>query len=68
MDKERAATIAAVAARGEQIKTNSAEYLWVCRGVKLPRCRTSWSLPIPMSIQVQLPLLNRRATATRQSP
>ena len=30
MDKERAAAIAALGARGEQIKTNSAEYLWVC--------------------------------------
>jgi hypothetical protein len=25
---------AAIAARGEQIKTNSAEYLWICRGIK----------------------------------
>jgi hypothetical protein len=31
MDKERAAAIAAIAARSEQIKTNSAEYLWICR-------------------------------------
>jgi hypothetical protein len=31
MDKDRAA---AIAARAEQIKTNSAEYLWVCRGVR----------------------------------
>jgi hypothetical protein len=34
MDKDRAAAIAAIATRGEQIKTNSAEYLWICRGVK----------------------------------
>jgi hypothetical protein len=34
MDKDRAAAIAAIAARGEQIKTNSAEYLWICRGIK----------------------------------
>jgi hypothetical protein len=25
---------AAIAARGEQIKTNSAEFLWICRGVR----------------------------------
>jgi hypothetical protein len=25
---------AAIAARGEQIKTGSAEYLWICRGIK----------------------------------
>jgi hypothetical protein len=30
MDKARIA--AAIAARGEQIKTSSAEYLWICRG------------------------------------
>jgi hypothetical protein len=36
MDKDRAATITAVATRGEQIKTNSAEYLWLCRGLKPP--------------------------------
>jgi len=36
MDKPRAAAIAAVAARGEQIKTNSAEYLWVCCGIRPP--------------------------------
>jgi hypothetical protein len=34
MDKDRAAAIAAIAARGEEIKTNSAEYLWVCRGIR----------------------------------
>ena len=27
---------AAIAARGEQIKTSSAEYLWICRGIKPP--------------------------------
>jgi hypothetical protein len=36
MDKNRAAAIEAIAARGEQIKTNSAEFLWVCCGVKPP--------------------------------
>jgi hypothetical protein len=30
-DKDR---FAAIAARGEQIKQNSAEYLWICRGIK----------------------------------
>jgi hypothetical protein len=32
-DKDR---FAAVAARGEQIKTSSAEYLWICKGIKPP--------------------------------
>jgi hypothetical protein len=32
-DKDR---FAAIAARGEQIKTNSAEFLWICRGIKPP--------------------------------
>jgi hypothetical protein len=27
---------AAIAARGEQIKLNSAEYLWICRGIRPP--------------------------------
>ena len=36
MDKQRAAAIEAVAARDEQIKTHSVEYLWVCHGVKPP--------------------------------
>jgi hypothetical protein len=36
MDKERAAAIAAIAARGDGIRSNSAEYLWVCRGIKPP--------------------------------
>jgi hypothetical protein len=26
----------AIAAHGEQIKINSAQYLWICRGVKRP--------------------------------
>jgi hypothetical protein len=29
-------SIAAIAARGEEIKLNSAEYLWICRGIKPP--------------------------------
>jgi hypothetical protein len=33
MDKDR---IDAIAARGEQIKTNSTEFLWVCRSIKPP--------------------------------
>ena len=36
MNKDRAASIAAIAVRGEQIKQNSAEYLWVCCGVRPP--------------------------------
>jgi hypothetical protein len=27
---------AAIAARGQEIQTNSAEYLWICRGIKPP--------------------------------
>jgi hypothetical protein len=27
---------AAIGARGQEIQTNSAEYLWVCRGIKPP--------------------------------
>jgi hypothetical protein len=27
---------AAIAARGEQIKLNSAEYLWICKGIRPP--------------------------------
>jgi hypothetical protein len=34
MDKDRAAAIVAIASRGEEIKTSSAEYLWICRGIK----------------------------------
>jgi hypothetical protein len=30
-ERQRAA---AIAARGEQIKTNSAEYLWICCGIR----------------------------------
>ena len=30
-ERQRAA---AIAARGEQIKTNSSEYLWICRGIR----------------------------------
>jgi hypothetical protein len=42
MDKDR---IDAIAARGEQIKTISTEFLWVCRGIKPPLgCRISRSL------------------------
>ena len=33
MDKDH---IVAIAARGEAIKTNSTEFLWVCRGIKPP--------------------------------
>jgi hypothetical protein len=36
MDKDRAVAIAAIATRGEQIKTNSGEYLWICCGIKPP--------------------------------
>ena len=36
MDKDRIAALTAVAACGEQIKQNSAEYLWICRGIRPP--------------------------------
>jgi hypothetical protein len=36
MDKDRIDTIAAAAPSGEQIKTNSAEYLRICRGTRPP--------------------------------
>jgi hypothetical protein len=29
-------SIAAIGARAEEIKQNSAEYLWICRGIKPP--------------------------------
>jgi hypothetical protein len=28
--------LAAIATRGEQIKTNNAEYLWICCGIRPP--------------------------------
>jgi hypothetical protein len=34
MDEARAARIAVVAARAKQIRTNSSEFLWICRGIK----------------------------------
>jgi hypothetical protein len=36
MDEACAARIIAIAARAEQIRTNSSEYLWVCRGIRPP--------------------------------
>lgn len=36
MDNDRIAAIATVATRGEQIKSNSAEYLWICCRIKPP--------------------------------
>lgn len=36
MDNGSRARILAIGTRGEQIKTTSAEYLWICRGVRPP--------------------------------
>ncbi len=49
----RAARVAAIGARGEQIKTNSAEYLWLCCGIK----------PAPLP---DLPVASNTATNTDQ--
>ena len=58
MDKDGAA---AIPARGEQIKTNSAEYLWVCRGIRPPLlpdkpvATDPGGDPDHMQVQVDLP-------------
>jgi len=69
MDKDR---LAAIAARGEQIKTNSAEYLWVCRGIKPPLLPDKPVVTNPSvdreHLQVQLCVLDRAAPETRERP
>jgi hypothetical protein len=42
---------AAIAARGEQIKTGSAEYLWICRGVKPPLPPPDKPRSLPVIVQ-----------------
>ena len=67
MDKQRAAAIAAIATRGEQIKTNSAEYLWVCRGIKPPLPDKPVAVdPDANSEDQYLGRLNSAAAATRR--
>jgi hypothetical protein len=68
-NKER---IAGIAARREQIKTNSAEYLWICRRVKPPLLPNK---PVvndpkvdPEQLQVRLRLLHRTGLRARQQP
>jgi hypothetical protein len=56
MDKQRAAAIEAVAARDEQIKTHSVEYLWVCHGVKPPLLPNTPVVTESKSIGLQLQL------------
>jgi hypothetical protein len=69
MDKDRIA--AAVAARGEQIKTASAEYLWICCGIKPPPLPDKPVVVDPSIDPTHLQLLrplNRAAPATRERP
>ncbi len=67
MDKDRAA---AIAARGEKIKTNGAEYLWICRGIKPPPLPDKAVVTVTNVDPEQLRLrpLNRTAPITRQRP
>jgi hypothetical protein len=69
MDKERAA---ALATRGEQIKTNDVEHLWICRGIKTPLLPDRPITPDrgvnPAHLQLQPRPLNRGALMTRQRP
>jgi hypothetical protein len=59
MDKD---CTAAIAVRGEQIKTSGAEYLWFCRGIKPPPLPEK-----PVVTNTQRPL-HRAAPTTRQRP
>jgi hypothetical protein len=54
---------AAIAARGEEIKTHSAEYQWICRGVKpalLPPDKPVKALENPMRKDFEQPQLRAR--------
>lgn len=66
MDKER---IAAIAAHGEQIKVSSAEYRWICRGIKrapLPDKPVATDSSVdPKNLQLQPRPLNRATPTTR---
>jgi len=58
--------IAALGTRGEQIKTNSAEFLWVCRGIKPPLLPDRPLADPDADPQLQPRPLNRTAPTTRQ--
>ena len=63
--------IAALAARGDQIKTNSAEYLWICCGT--PAAAAGYAGPHRSSVnadhlQLQPRPLNCAAVVTRSRP
>jgi len=66
MDKDRVDAIVAVTARGEQIKTNSAEHLWICRAISPPLLpdkpvitdRSATGHPDDLQLQLQPRLLN----------
>jgi hypothetical protein len=72
MDKNRAAAVAAIGERGEQIKINSAEYLWICCGVRPPLVPdkpiiTDRSAAVPdEQLQLQTWLLDGRARLRRR--
>jgi hypothetical protein len=69
MDKDAhaAAVAAAVAARGEQIKTASAEYLWICCGTKPPLLpdKPADLKVAPEQLELQQRLLSGTARLTR---
>jgi hypothetical protein len=70
MDKDHKDRIVGIGARGEQIKTNSAEYLWICRGIKpapLPD-KPVVTNTNPEQPQLRPRPLNRDAPTTRQRP
>jgi hypothetical protein len=70
--KDHKEHIAAITARGEQIKTNSAEFLWICCGIRPPPLRDK---PVvadpsvdPEHLQLQLRPLDGGAPTTGQRP
>jgi hypothetical protein len=70
LDKDRAAAIAAITVRVEQIRQASAEYLWICCGIKPPPLPDK---PVVTNTnvdpeQLRLRPLNRAAPTTRQRP
>jgi hypothetical protein len=72
MKEDRIAAIVAIAARGEQIKRNSAEYLWICCGIKPPplpdKPVVTNTKADPEQLRLRLRPLNRAAPTTRQRP
>jgi hypothetical protein len=68
MDKDRAA---AIAVRAEQIRQASAEYLWICCGIKPPPPLPDKPVVTDTDVdpeQLRLRPLNRAAPTTRQRP